>query len=192
MQSPKTTAPAPIEAPAHQTAGERAVERALIEWRQDIREPRGKVADGPILTRYIREGLGWTWIDDYQNRAFEWCGAFAAWAWREALSAEVRKKHIASTYRLREWARNTSREVGGLSAARPGDIAVVGERKAWGDHITLIERVEEDGSGAWTIEGNATGEGPTPGAKMEGVIRRFRPVETIRFIYRPLAIDAEH
>jgi len=193
MQSPRPSAPStpatPPASPLH--PGARAVERALSQWREDIREPSGRVTSGPILERYIREGLGWTWIKDYENRAFEWCGAFAAWAWLDGLSAQVRKKHLASTYRLREWARGTAREVGGLSAARPGDIAITGPRKAWGDHITLIERVELDGSGAWTIEGNARGEGPAPGPKIEGVIRRFRSAEEIRFIYRPLAEDAE-
>ena len=49
MQDTKTPAPT-SSAPAQMTPGARAVERALEEWREDIREPKGKVTDGPILT----------------------------------------------------------------------------------------------------------------------------------------------
>lgn len=196
MQSSKTPAPDLNAAPTPTiSTGARAVERALEEWREDIREPKGKVTDGPILTRYIKEGLGWAWIKDYQNRTFEWCGAFAAWVWRDSINPEIRKKHLASTYRLREWARGTPREIkGGLSAARPGDIAVIATKaaKPWGDHITIIEKVEPDGRGVWTVEGNARGEGPAPGPHIEGVVRCFRQAEAIRFIYRPLDADRGH
>ena len=96
---------------------------------------------------------------------------------------------FASTYRMFKWAENTKRVVKGLEEARAGDIMIVGNKKSYGDHITLIEKIEEDLSGAWTIEGNAYGETPENTKRKEGVIRRFRPLETIRFIYRPLEQD---
>lgn len=171
----------------HQEArdGERAVERALEEWRQEVTEPRGEVTHGPILERYIGEGLEWGWIKGYRNRAFAWCGAFAAWCWKESVNSATRRRAFASTYRLRKWARDSAREVS-FEEARPGDLAIVGERKAWGDHITLIERRE--GDLLHTLEGNAYGE--TPGGRAEGVIKRTRAREEVRYIYRPLEVDA--
>lgn len=166
-------------------AGARAVERALIEWAQDIREPRGEVTRGPILERYIREGLAWEWIKSYKNRSFAWCGAFASWCWREGVSEATRKRAFASTYRLREWAKGSARLIP-FEEARAGDLAIVGHRKAWGDHITVIERRE--GDTLHTIEGNAHGE--TPIGRAEGVIKRTRDRDEVAYIYRPLEVDA--
>lgn len=167
--------------------GERAVARALEAWAEVIKEPRGEVSSGPILERFIRgpEGLRWGWIETYKNRSFEWCGAFAAWAWAESLSPAVRRSSWASTYRLRTWAQDTTRELE-LSEARPGDVLIIGERKSWGDHIAILERVE--GGTYHTIEGNAHGTLGN-GARGEGVVKRQRKAEEITHVYRPLEED---
>lgn len=168
-------------------AGERALERALDQWRECVIEPGGKVCDGPILERYIHEGICWTWQEDYKNRAFAWCGAFMAWAWRETVNPTIRKKRFASTYRLQQWAKGSPRIIENLVDARAGDIIVVGHRKGWGDHITLFERCDE--GGYWSVEGNAYGEVPEGGGRKEGVIRRWRAESEIFAIYRPLEAD---
>ena len=169
--------------------GQRAVEIALDEWRQNILEPKAEVITGPILFRYIRQGALWTWVKKYQNRKFAWCGCFAAYAWRESVSGATRKTSFPSTYRLKQWAKGTNREISDLKKARTGDLLIVGNKKAWGDHITLIERIEPDLSGAWTVEGNAFGETPESTKRKEGVIRRFRSKDEIHAIYRPLESD---
>lgn len=174
---------------ASEEAGREALERGLEQWREEIIEPQGQVSDGPILDRYIKEGAGWSWQENYQNRKFAWCGCFAAWCWISVLP-KLRKKSFPSTYRLREWARGTPREIKGLENARAGDIMVIATStgKRWGDHITIVDKIEDDLSGAWTVEGNAFGETPTENRK-EGVVRCFRPIEKIKFIYRPLEVD---
>jgi len=169
--------------------GERAVSIALGEWRQNVLEPKEEVRSGPILGRYIRQGALWVWVHTYKNRKFAWCGCFAAWAWKESVSGATRKTSFPSTYRLREWAKGTKREIESLEKARAGDLLIVGSKKKWGDHITLIEKIEPDFSGAWTIEGNAYGETPRSTKRQEGVIRRFRSVDEVSFIYRPLECD---
>lgn len=187
LDTPTQTAlPTDYQAPEH---GERAVEIALEEWRQNILEPKVSVNTGPILIRYIRQGALWTWVKEYQNRKFAWCGCFAAYAWRESVSGATRKTSFPSTYRLQQWARGTKREISGLEKARAGDLLIVGKKKAWGEHITLIERIEPDLSGAWTVEGNAWGETPESTQRQEGVIRRFRSVDEVHAIYRPLESD---
>jgi hypothetical protein len=170
-------------------AGREALERGLEQWREEIIEPEGEVNEGPILERYIQEGAGWSWQKSYKNRKFAWCGCFAAWCWISVLP-KLRKKSFPSTYRLREWARGTPREIKGLENARAGDIMVIATStgKRWGDHITIIDKIEEDLSGAWTVEGNAFGETPSEN-RAEGVVRCFRPIEKIKFIYRPLEVD---
>lgn len=167
--------------------GERALARALAQWNETIIEPKGVVDGGPILERYIKEGIKWSWVDSYQNRKFAWCGAFAGWAWKESVKDEIRKKSFPSTYRLREWAKGSQRIIKRLEDAREGDIIIVGKKKAWGDHITLFDRI--DGEGYWSVEGNAYGETPEGGPRKEGVIRRYRNVEEIYAIYRPLKVD---
>lgn len=169
--------------------GQIALERALQEWNEEIIEPKGEVETGAILERYVHAGGLWTWQKTYENRKLAWCGFFAAWCWL-SVQPRIRKKCFASTYRLRQWARGTPREIKGLENARAGDIMVISTSngKAWGDHITIIERVEDDLSGAWTVEGNAYGETPTEN-RAEGVVRCFRSIEKIKFIYRPLEVD---
>jgi hypothetical protein len=182
----------PLERPdewASEEAGREALERALGEWSQEIIEPDHKVTEGPILERYVWEGGGWTWQEDYQNRKLAWCGFFASFAWL-SVNAKIRKKCFPSTYRLRQWAKGTAREIKRLEDARPGDILVIATSngKRWGDHITLIERIDQEG--AWTIEGNAFGETPKA-QRAEGVVRCYRPKDKIRFIYRPLEVDLD-
>jgi len=176
---------------ASEAAGREALERGLEQWREEIIEPQGEVSDGPILERYIQGGSGWTWIKSYQNRKTAWCGHFAAYCWASLLP-KIRRSSTPSTYRLREWARGTPREIKGLENARAGDIMVIATStgKRWGDHITIIDKVEDDLSGAWTVEGNAFGETPRE-KRAEGVVRCFRPIDKIKFIYRPLEVDLE-
>ena len=174
--------PAPAWAP--EEAGARALAWALEQWASEVREPRGRVEDGPILGYVHRSG--WSWVESYQNKRRAWCGHFAASAWAEAgVKLAPRSKKMVSTYRLSRWA---GRSVP-LDQVRPGDLIVVGSRKDWGDHITIA--IEPLGGGAWaTVEGNAGGEGPS-GDRFEGVIRRTRSRGEIRFAYRPLAGDLE-
>lgn len=168
-------------------AGENAVERALEQWRESIIEPDSLVCEGPILDKYIQCGIEWDWITDYQNRKFAWCGAFAAWAWRDSVNRTVRRKSFPSTYRLQKWAQGTERVISDISQARRGDLVIVGHKKNWGDHITLFERHDENGF--WTVEGNAWGEVPAGGPRREGVIRRWRSNDEVNAIYRPLERD---
>jgi len=172
----------------HKELGQYAVEQALSEWRSNILEPVGEVVDHPILD-YIQDGLEWTWIEEYENRKFAWCGAFVSFCYRDLIKKSIRYNMFASTYRLYKWAKETKRVIDGIKQARAGDIVIVGDKKHYGDHITLIEKIEDDLSGVWTIEGNAYGETPESTKRKEGVIRRFRPFNTIRYIYRPLEQD---
>ena len=168
-------------------AGARALERALEEWKQEVVEPRATVRNGKILDDYIHEGIKWSWIKEYTNRKFAWCGAFCAFAWKDSISDEIRKKCFPSTYRLQQWAKNSTRIIDNLKDARPGDIIIVGHKKSYGDHITLFEK--SDDKGYWSVEGNAFGETPSGGARKEGVIRRWRSEDEIHSIYRPLECD---
>lgn len=182
--------PAPNERQPRE-AGERALERAAQEWAYDIHEPPKETHTHAILTRYISgpEGLGWEWVKEYKNRRFAWCGAFAAYVWSESVSASIRRRAWASTYRLWEWARGTPRQLT-LSEARAGDVVVVGKSKAWGDHITILASIESGPEGLilHTIEGNAHGE-LACGRQGEGVIKRTRSAQEIAYIYRPLEVD---
>ena len=169
--------------------GAQALERALEEWRLDVVEPEGTVTEHRILD-YINFGLGWSqYGEKYKNRGFAWCGAFAAFAWSGSVSFDVRFYHFASTYRLQEWARGSKRLIKNLEDAQEGDLIVVGKGKAWGDHITLFERIDD--GGYWSVEGNAWGETPSGGARREGVIRRWRAESEIHAIYRPISEDYE-
>ena len=171
---------------AQETDGEIALTRGLDEWVQDIVEPTGRVTEHPILDRYINQGIEWA-EKSYKNRDFQWCGAFAAWCWRDAVRREIRRKCFPSTYRLYTWAYKTERRIKDLDSARAGDIVVVGKNKRWGDHITIFERWGDDGE-FFTVEGNAWGQTPQSGRR-EGVIRRARDVDEITAIYRPLELD---
>lgn len=132
-----------------------------------------------ILT-YINEGLSWprafyTNSSDFDQGGFEWCGAFAAFAYKH-LKHEIRAKHMASTYRLHAFCNNTPRKIN-ISDLQPGDILVVGSSKSkpWGAHVTLVHSVDHSRSLAYTYEGNATG---TLGnnTRGEGVISHSRPL----------------
>lgn len=167
--------------------GERVIDRALQEWRKEVVEPAITVEEGPILNDYIHQGIKWTWVREYKNKKFAWCGAFCGFCWID-ISPDIRKKSFPSTYRLQEWAKGSRRIIKSLSEARKGDIVIVGFRKPWGDHITLLDKLDK--GGFWSVEGNAYGETPT-GERREGVIRRFRREEEINVIYRPLKSDLE-
>ena len=132
-----------------------------------------------ILT-YIHQGLSWPRVtytnsSDFDNGGFEWCGAFAAYCYKH-LKQEIRAKHMASTYRLHAFCKNTPRHIP-LSQLQPGDILVVGhsQSKPWGAHVTLVHSVDTARSLAHTYEGNATG---TLGdqTRGEGVITHSRPL----------------
>lgn len=91
-------------------AGERALARALGQWKLDIRDWKRTAkgveseADRVIIDDYIRRGLGWTWQAPYAgDGAFEWCGAFAAWCWYMDLLPELRRDYLPSCYRLFAW-----------------------------------------------------------------------------------------
>ena len=72
-------------------AGRIAVCEAKRTWLRDIIDlpPAGTPAfarSQPLIDQMIRSeaGLGWSWVDAPYNRNFEWCGAFASYAWRAA------------------------------------------------------------------------------------------------------------
>lgn len=165
--------------------GQRAIGRALEEWDSLVMEPRGTVSEHRILD-YIREGAGWTWVKTYKNRKFAWCGCFAAWCWQDSVSLAVRKKAFPSTYRLRRWGRGTARAIA-LEDARAGDLIIVGDRKSWGDHIALFDAWDGDAK-LLTVEGNAVGRFPN-NKRGEGVIRRSRDADEVRYVWRPLDED---
>lgn len=159
------------------------LQAAEQEFYRDVREPPD--GNGARIDDYIRGPQGLTWetaqaspwvagVRYTQNGQFFWCGAFAAFCYGVAgLSQEIRKKHFASTNRLLSWSRGTQRYVE-PNALRPGDVVVMSDASTpSGRHIGICTEV----SGAYvnTIEGNATGTGPS-GRKMEGVIRGSRPL----------------
>ena len=146
-------------------------------------------------------GLGWTWTPRYiKDGDFQWCGAFLAHAYSFAkLRADVRKTFCSSTYRLdclgrglahedrespkakrfyRRFDEHTSPADLDLDGADvlPGDVLLVGGGgRAYGDHVTLVERYDAVNGIFHTIEGNAVGAGPR-GNRREGVIRTTRPL----------------
>lgn len=91
-----------------QAAGERALARALAEWRLGIFDPKraDKSAEGQrcraAIERYMHDGAGW--LGAYAgDGAVEWCGIFTAYAWAEDLDADLRHDFLPSTYRLENW-----------------------------------------------------------------------------------------
>lgn len=171
-----------------------ALARALVEWQRGISEATGKAT----IDAYIRSpaGLGWSWEEVYEkNGQFQWCGAFAAFAWG-AVKLALRKEHFASTYRLKRWARDTARFLAPRELVA-GDVAIVGAAngKKWGDHVVIVEAIEAEQ--IRTIEGNAVGLAPD-GTTWEGVIKTVRPfvasttkIKRVLFGVRPLAEDFE-
>jgi hypothetical protein len=185
------------------------IEVALEEHSRCIRDDQ---SGARRIDTYIREGLGWTWTKRYRPQRFEWCGAAVAFWWLWAgLSHKVRRKHLASCYRLWRWSgkgKPNERRIA-PEDLQPGDIAVVGpepaprdaprsERKArpkWGRHIVLVHRVHEDHID--TVEGNAHGR-LGDGTRGEGVVRCERPLSasrtrTYRVLYgiRPVEGDID-
>ena len=149
-----------------------------------------------ILDKYIRgsEGLGWTWVEDYHNGSFEWCGAYAAYCYGPKLRSTIRMRTLPSCYRMyRDW-RDTERCVNGQDI-KLGDIVTVWnsaiperrEATPQGNHIVVVRTVPENGEFT-TWEGNAKGYGPS-GKWREGVSTRSRKVSTIANVYRLLQGD---
>jgi len=206
---PLAPEPSPLDStvPPARSVAERVVAAAVAEWTLDVREPPGPNVER--IDRYIRGEQGLWWgtaaLNDRdsmiyrRNGQFAWCGAFAAFCFGAAgLSAEVRRKSFASTYRLHRWSEGSDRRVS-VKSLRRGDVVVVGPAdgsgKAWGNHVTIAETVDEDG--VHTLEGNARGNGVN-GERYEGVIRSFRPFRgnekrgrdyVVMFGVRPLAVD---
>ena len=150
-------------------------------------------------------GLDWTWQDAYRDN-YEWCGAFASFAWRAAgLKRDLRYQYWSSTYRLELFGRykrfdtvpnpppaggeprrkivDLDEHSGPMDARfafddppRAGDILLVGGKNtAYGKHVTVVESFDEATGVFTTLEGNATGAGPSGGVR-HGVIRHKRGV----------------
>jgi hypothetical protein len=151
------------------------------------------------------DGLAWSWQTPYRDNyewcgafaAWSWHAA--------GLNLALRKTYFASTYRLDRYGsydmafENTpnpkptsgplrkivalDEHSGPLDAhfahddpPRPGDILLVGGKNtAYGKHVTIVESYDSTRGIFTTIEGNATGPGPTGGTR-HGVIRGHRPV----------------
>lgn len=166
------------------------VAAAMEEWSRHVEEPPGR--GWQRIDLYIRSNLGlvWSWLTRpyTKNRQFAWCGAFAAWCYGVAgLRADVRRRHLASTYRLDRWSARTARRLYTPSQLRPGDIMVVGTKKRYGDHITIVRSVTPHYID--TVEGNAA-DGVFPDATVgEGVVRKRRPRTDFVFGVRPLPED---
>lgn len=177
------------KARAAEARGKQAVDIARREWARDVREPVTGV--GPFgadrIDAYIRGPFGLTWgganVNDLSDPVaytrdgqFEWCGAFAAWVLGQVgLSTAVRKRHLASTYRLFQWSKDNARRIP-LDQIQPGDIVVVGPANdPVGKHVTLAaSRMRADGTFD-TFEGNAGGTGPT-GERITGVVKQVRSI----------------
>ncbi len=153
------------------------------EFYSDVREPPD--GTGARIDDYIRgpQGLAWDtaqaspWVSGVrytQDGQFFWCGAFAAFCYGAAgLRLDIRKKHFASTNRLQSWSAGTPRYID-PSALQPGDVVVMSDATTpSGKHIGICTAVL--GSTVNTIEGNATGTGPS-GRNIQGVIRGNRPL----------------
>lgn len=197
-----------------------ALRRAREAWSLGIEDPWGRrdYAELPHASAFIDRcirgpaGLGWpsceygkearSGVPYIEARAkFQWCGAFAAWAFGPCLRAVVRRKHFSSTSRLYAWSAGTPRRVP-LADVRPGDVVVVGPAgDIDGAHVTLCEGVVLDNAGramaVHTVEGNAHGEGPG-GVRIRGVVRQVRVMPNptldsrtyrVAFVVRPPAED---
>jgi hypothetical protein len=187
QQAGEPEAHLPVRGPAH-------LVRALAAWREGILEPgQPPIGDATGQPERIDDmmrgplGSGWTWRPAYtKNGQAAWCGFFAAWCLGDAIPSDDRARIMPSTYRLQQAAAARHPGLARLSPteAQPGDVLVVRnarDGKAWGDHITIVERVDPAAGLIHTVEGNARGW--VPGARMgvaedcrEGVIRRTRPM----------------
>lgn len=213
------------------TAGQQALDAALGFWGQRIVDPPRSTWREPAwdrsreaIDRMIRGkgGLGWSrcspLVGAYRHDGdFEWCGAFAATAWRTAgLDPELAAVYWSSTYRLDKYAQRAlafgsprelrlRRRVTGLGrkylpfgpettfddvsrfGPRAGDVLIV-NGKGYGQHITLVEAWEPELGAFRTVEGNATGRGPD-GTVYQGVTKNLRPFAVCRRLIRPTAGD---
>lgn len=186
------------------TAGKIAVCRAIICWTQDIKDDTKGAARIDSMIR-TTAGLNWTWEPAYTPDSYEWCGAFAAYCWRDAIPVKMRQSFWSSTYRLDRWARylpfeNTvnPKPLGdmqprcivnlderstidavmtfGGTGPRAGDIVLVGGvNTGYGKHITLVESFDPGSRTFKTLEGNAYGYGPHNDYR-QGVVRATRPL----------------
>jgi hypothetical protein len=182
------------------------------EHQRGVSEPPGNGWER--IDEYIRgeSGLVWNWIRKRykRNRQFEWCGAFSAHCYAVAgLPVRLRRKHMASCYRLYKWSKGNARRIAPADI-QAGDIVVVGpepaprtasrklrkERPRWGRHICVaVGPAGQRARRIETIEGNAKGV-LGDGTHGEGVVRRHRPLvvddeSTYRVLYgiRPLDDD---
>ena len=175
--------------------------RAWLDDIVDPQNPTSYAVSRKRIDDFIRVGLGWTWQAPYlKDGDYQWCGAFVSWCYMHAgLSKNVRLFFLSSTYRLDCLGRGQAfqgheppKAGDGNSRlyvkmdensgphgkedddVRPGDVLLVGgTKRAYGDHITLVESYS---NGVFTtLEGNATGMGPAA-TKREGVIRTTRPL----------------
>lgn len=159
-----------------------ALDWLLDLWKSHVEEPPHQgweriddLIRGPLgLGWGTADAVNWTPNQRYESETFLWCGATVARALGEfGLLAEIRRKHVASTYRLHAFCRGTDRMVE-LDNIQPGDIVITGNgRKRVGDHITMAMRVD-DGL-VYTVEGNAHGRLPD-GNVAEGVVMRTHPL----------------
>lgn len=164
---------------------EKAVETALDEWDQIVKEPPGEGWER--IDGYIRDdlGLGWASADASnlsepipytKNGQFAWCGAFQAWCWGNAgLRKDIRYSSMASLYRIHKFAHGTKRFINPEDIKR-GDVVCMGEVDGpdHGQHMAMALADFRDDY-VITLEGNAHGEGPY-GDYCEGVVQRQRPV----------------
>lgn len=193
-------------------AGEIALLTAKRAWLERVIDPPSDdaayAASRRCIDAFIRspDGLDWGWLAPYSKvNDFEWCGAFAAYAWRAAgVALRSRRDFFSSTYRLDLWARYLPFEktpnprpaagpyrqwlalsersrpadaaFGGEDPPRAGDVLLVGPTGSdFGAHVTLVERYDAAAGTFTTIEGNGGGAWPS-GEHVRGVVRAHRPV----------------
>lgn len=92
-------------------AGIIARDAALAAWNRNIVEPKKpgtELASAAEVDRMIRTpaGIDWYWNQRFDaDGEFEWCGAFAAFAWAHAgLDLDLRRLYYSSTGRLSAYA----------------------------------------------------------------------------------------
>jgi hypothetical protein len=193
-------------------AGLIALYTAKRAWLDEIIDPPDAspayAASRAAIDAMIRtpDGLDWSWSTPYVHDGdYQWCGAFASFAWRAAgVARSWRYTFFSSTFRLDAWARyqpfqheanarpatgpyrrlceldERSRPedaaFGPGDGPRAGDILLVGgEHPAYGQHVTIVESYDATAGVFTTIEGNGTGAWPS-GRRVQGVVRASRPV----------------
>lgn len=171
-----------------------ALSWAVTEWQRHIIDPKvGDTSTTAEMNRsrilmYIQDWLGWkSWIKTYPgDGAFAWCGAFAAFCYGN-LKPEIRKKWMASTYRLSEYGRTNPRRLVKFDDVLPGDIVTVGGGN-YGSHITIAVGWDKAKSMLVTVSGNGGGRLPN-GEWGEGVVMTLYPRSELRAAYRPIKED---